>query len=863
MRIALCVFIILISRGLKAQDFKNIITNYLNQKSEELIFKRSDLKDLIIVDQHYSESMGLHNVYVQQAYQGIPILNAIGTFAIKQKRVVNFNSSFIANLENKIETKSTKLSAKKALHHVANNLGLNVKFELYEHSLPNKLIFESNNLKENVPLKLMYILDANDKLRTVWDLSILTPDQNHWWSISLDAVNGEILRQNDWMLNCGFEEIHNYNLKRIKTPKNTFKTLNFIAESSQYRAFPIGIESPNHGNRRLISNPFNSTASPYGWHDTDGVTGAEFTITRGNNVYASEDTNASNSTGYSPDGGENLIFDFIINKDLPPSFNQDAALTNLFVWNNFLHDVWLNYGFDESSGNFQETNYSGQGEGSDFVIADGQDGSGFNNANFATPPEGSKPRMQMFLWSPSPPPEDILSINFPLNISGGYFGLQANFGPRLTPTPITSDLVLIEDDNTSAESSDPHDACDTISNADVLNGKIVVINRGSCFFVQKIQAAQSNNAIAVIVINNVPGDPILMGGNGININIPSIMISQDLGLTIINKLQDGEAINATLANDGPFEIDGDFDNGIIAHEYGHGISNRLTGGADNANCLFNDEQMGEGWSDWIGLMMTMKPEDTPEKPRGYGTFAISQPTTGNGIRPARYSTDMSINPATYGTTNNPNISIPHGVGYVWATMLWDLTWELIDRYGFDSDLYHGSGGNNLAMQLVTDAMKLQSCNPGFVDARDAILQADLLANGGDNQCSIWKVFANRGLGFSAEQGSSLDRFDQVEAFDLPPSITLPCKVLSVDEVAKRSLKIYPNPATDFLKIKSPLGTIGNANLKIFDIQGRMIYNEPFDFNFLLQIDISKYQSGIYMLKIENTQVNISKKLIIK
>ncbi len=45
--------------------------------------------------------------------------------------------------------------------------------------------------------------------------------------------------------------------------------------------------------------------------------------------------------------------------------------------------------------------------------------------------------------------------------------------------------------------------------------------------------------------------------------------------------------------------DGDLDNGIIVHEYGHGVSNRLAGGPANTSCLNNQEQMGEGWSDYF------------------------------------------------------------------------------------------------------------------------------------------------------------------------------------------------------------------------------------------------------------------------
>ena len=100
---------------------------------------------------------------------------------------------------------------------------------------------------------------------------------------------------------------------------------------------------------------------PFGWHDTDGIAGAEYTITRGNNVLASEDREGENTPGYSPDGGTGLNFDFPIDENLPAFMNEDAAITNLFVWNNYVHDVWFSKGFDEASGNFQQNNYNNQG----------------------------------------------------------------------------------------------------------------------------------------------------------------------------------------------------------------------------------------------------------------------------------------------------------------------------------------------------------------------------------------------------------------------------------------------------------------------------------------------------------------------
>ena len=216
--------------------------------------------------------------------------------------------------------------------------------------------------------------------------------------------------------------------------------------------------------------------------------------------------------------------------------------------------------------------------------------------------------------------------------------------------------------------------------------------------------------------------------------------------------------------------DGDYDNGVIAHEYGHGISNRLTGGPAAAGCLSNQEQMGEGWSDYFGMVMTIEVGDSGLDSRGMGTWLFGQGPNGAGIRPYPYSTDFGINPMTYNTIKT--VSVPHGVGSVWCTMLWDMTWALIDEHGFDTDLYNGTGGNNIAMLLVMEGMKLQPCSPGFVDGRDAILEADQLLYGGANQCLIWNAFADRGLGYSAQQGSTGSRSDGVEAFDLPPECSL-------------------------------------------------------------------------------------------
>jgi hypothetical protein len=112
---------------------------------------------------------------------------------------------------------------------------------------------------------------------------------------------------------------------------------------------------------------------------------------------------------------------------------------------------------------------------------------------------------------------------------------------------------------------------------------------------------------------------------------------------------------------------------------------------------------------------------------------------------------MKINDYTYIDAADPTISMPHGIGFVWGTMIWDMYWAFYE-YGFDSDIYYGTGGNNKAIQLVMDGLKLiKEC--WFVEGRDAIIKADAALYDGDNECLIRTVFARRGVGIGASQGT--------------------------------------------------------------------------------------------------------------
>ncbi|MFT6689417.1 MAG: extracellular elastinolytic metalloproteinase [Saprospiraceae bacterium] len=854
------LLIVMICSGVYAQDYKGVIKSYLDENFQQLELLQEDVDQWIVTNEVYSKRSNITHVYVQQSHNGIPVFGAVANFAMKDSKVLFSNTKFISNLSKNINSSNPNSTPNYAIEKAATelNLGKTDKISVVEYKDVNEFIYSKSGIsQENIPVSLVYQPMEDGSVKLAWNLTIYQLDGKHWWNVRLDATTGVILDKNDYNTSCNFHvEKNTSDVKSIKKKSIPNKSSAKGKVGEQYNVFALPVESPSFGSRSVITNPHNIVASPFGWHDDDGADGAEYTITRGNNVYAQEDVNGDDGFGAAPDGTATLNFNFPLDLNQQPINYQDASLTNLFYANNVMHDIWFQYGFDQAAGSFQTNNYEAVSIGSgDPVIADGQDGSGTDNANFGTPPDGGSPRMQMFLWSP--PPADLLTVNSPSRIAGSFIGKDSNYGgPALSDTPITSDLVLAEDDTVLTE-----DACTALINGSEIAGKIAVIRRGDCDFTQKVQFAQDAGAIAVIMVNNVVGNPILMAGTSTTITIPAIMIAKSIGDTIIDALNSNDTINVTLqapaVGETGLNIDGSFENGIIAHEYGHGISNRLVGGPGNTSCLGNAEQMGEGWSDFFGLMITMKSTDTENDARGIGTYANGEPVDGTGIREYRYSPDMSINPFTFNDVKD--VAIPHGVGSVWATMLWDLNWKMIETYGFDPDLYNGTGGNNMTMALVTEGLKLTPCNPGFVDGRNAILRADLALYGGANACLIWKVFARRGLGGSADSGSISQIDDQVVSFELPE---IRGCTLGVDNSNLDLFNIYPNPSNGLINING-VGINEEVKISIFDINGRKVFEKESALNGNTSIKAKELTAGFYILKIQGKEFTHNEKIIIE
>jgi uncharacterized repeat protein (TIGR01451 family) len=766
-----------VSFSISAQEiqFDTEIETFLQSNLSELKLRQSDINDYNIYRQYYSKQTGLNHVFLQQNYQGTPIHKAeIRLHWREDIGWVKTQNSFVGNIDTCEIQSSQSLSQVQAIESACTKLGIEyVKPNRLAKKEDNTVLYQSEFSLEPIPVKAEYYFDGII-LKRVWNLTIYEKDASACWNVLIDANNGELITKYNWVHQCSFSpelacshESHS-SISLIEAPSS-------ISTGASYNVFAVPLESPAHGSRTIEVDPNDLTASPYGWHDTDGEIGAEFTITRGNNVHAYADLENDNySLGDEPDGGAELHFDFPFDPMLEPDQNIDAATVNLFYMNNMMHDVWYHYGFDPQAGNFQSNNYGEGGFGNDFVYAQAQDSSGtgtniaLNNANFYTPYDGSSPTMQMYIWDKPENPYDLFTINSPEGLSGVHeVNPTTDWAGIITSEPVSGELELVDDGTLAGV-----EGCGQLIND--LTGKIALISRGNCQFGTKSLNAQEAGAIAVIIYNNVGGIINMSGGDdGGEVTIPVVSVTKETGELFRDYLLDGETVNATFVNnspEGPEFLDGDFDNGIIAHEYGHGISSRLTG----TTCLSGDEQGGEGWSDFFALAMTAKEGDFAEQSRGIGTYVSAEQNDGRGIRSYPYSRDMALNPMTY--DNIITESVPHGVGSVWATMLWDLYWNFVDVYGYDNDRYNGTGGNNMVMQLVIDGLKLQPCDAEFTQMRDAIILADQILYEGVNECLIWETFARRGLGFSADAGDVFSRGDGFEAFDNLPQCVKELKI---------------------------------------------------------------------------------------
>ncbi|KAF4547252.1 Fungalysin metallopeptidase-like protein [Elsinoe fawcettii] len=544
---------------------------------------------------HYVGSNGIGHVYFKQTAGGLDIDNADFNVNINSDgSILSFGHSFSkttgnhSSISKQIHRDGPQAAFKLASEQLRLPFSCDQAVATLGEDGSTYHIQNASEVMEQPQARLTYVRDVNETLRLAWRIE--SDILSNWLLTYVDAqTNSEILGVVDY------------------------------SADATYEVFPWGVNDPGEGSREVLTDPWCQNASEFGWQSTGGEA---YNWPQGNNAIAQNN----------PDGGDDYTANFRpidAHADFQypysplvgsPTDYTNASIVQLFYTANRYHDLLYSLGFTEVAGNFQSNNNGKGGVGNDAVVLNTLDGSGYNNANFATPPDGYPPRMRMYVWTAAEP-----------------------------------------------------------------------------------------------------------------------------------------------------DRDSSFDAGIVIHEYTHGLSTRLTGGPLNSGCLNTLEAggMGEGWSDFMATAVRLQANDTRSSDYGVGAWSAAQP---GGIRAYLYSTNVKINPLGYPDLNT--MDEVHDIGTIWATMLYEVMWNLIDRYGITKahDPVFESGvptdGRYLAMKLVMDAMALQPCNPNFLQARDAIIDADIALTRGVNGCEIWSAFAKRKMGLSAKY----DAKARTGADDLPEGV---------------------------------------------------------------------------------------------
>jgi extracellular elastinolytic metalloproteinase len=912
---------------------------YFTAQGERQGLHGGDAANPSITSSYFDASSGLTHTYLRQRVNGLDVYGAVGdVHTDRNGKPVLMHQGFVVDAAQLAPSPVPTLTAEQAVSAAAKGLQLPKPVGLTlvrdARDADGKLFNNGGISEYDIPVRLMYLPLQNGQLKLVWDVNIAQLDQQHHWTARVDAHTGQLLDKSDFVVSeaVTFQQLTARALgSRTATVTAPSTTSTKAAanrgglSANSMNVWPVPTEAPTFGPRASVPFPTSASPyaslSPYGWHVSDpratvaGTSvfpssysrlGAGVFLTRGNNVAAYDDSpttvsgngNLLSNTN-SPDGGATLDFDFPFVQGNSAKANEPAAIANLFYWNNMLHDVMQSKGFDEASGNFQYKNATGQGAGGDFVRAEAQDGSGRNNANFSTPADGQSGRMQMYLFDN--PLRPTFNISAPASLAGQLTYGTADFGRPVSAYPgstLCGNVVAVNDGVSG--NTGLHGCATPYANARAVSGNIALIMRGGCSqlgtgtassFAGKVRRAQQNGAIMAIIIDSVATNTVLSNMTGtdtVGIRIPSIFLTGADGARVLAALRAGTTVTGCATSTADF--DGAVDNFIVSHEFGHGISNRLTGGPSNSNCVTQGvgnttyQPMGEGWSDFFGLWITTRTGDVGRTPRGTGSYVEGQGTTGTGIRIKMYSDDMTVNNHTFAVIGTGQYTETHNIGEVWAAALWDLNWQFIYRYGFNPDFLAQTGGNNMFLKLVLQGCKLQTCNPGFLDARDAILRADSLTNNHANSGLIWTMFARRGMGYSANQGprQTVSGFPGgipgltgiVAAYDMPNGVR-PAPMLNPattplisgtrnpSNVNGSLVSAYPNPAQNVLMVQAQLASKTDVQVSMVNLVGQAVISTTAnvaDVQRGLELNTSSLAAGLYVVRLTTSEGTFTTKV---
>ena len=280
--------------------FAQISNGKLDQKLQELVTKKALFQqdaEYVITSEHTSSASGTHHVYFVQAINGIPVKGTESSIHINPDGKVSvFNNRMIKNINNEAaKISSAAMTPELAIQAVASRMVYPMSGSLnqIERRDNGVVVFSDAGIsKTEIPTQLVYLYNGKDGLSLTYELAIAEMRSADWWNFFVDASTGEIVHKFNLTNYCDFGHDHSDDkpfIGPLPAPKEEGNIETIVVNEAapvpaQYRVYAMPDESPNHSSGRvLLVNPESLNASPHGWHDTNGLTGAEFTTARGNN----------------------------------------------------------------------------------------------------------------------------------------------------------------------------------------------------------------------------------------------------------------------------------------------------------------------------------------------------------------------------------------------------------------------------------------------------------------------------------------------------------------------------------------------------------------------------------------------------
>ena len=312
----LVLLTLLASGNAWAQDALQTALKHISEHKQQYKLTSADVSDYVVTDQYVSKKTGVTHLYLQQQHRGIAVEGAVININIDRNgQVVNMGSRFVPNLKAAVRGTAAANTPVQAVAAAARSLKLTPKQELKvqeekaaKGNSRHVVVSPAGISKAPIPAKLLYVPTEDGLVKLAWVVGIYTEDGQHYWNVAVDATSGAILKQEDQVIHdfWGGTPIATdapkaapaaklqhlsaagvpYSPEYLQSATTAQSASAAAATSGTYRVLDVPFETPNHGERTLVSGKEDPIASPLGWHN-DGL--LSYTITRGNNVFAYED----------------------------------------------------------------------------------------------------------------------------------------------------------------------------------------------------------------------------------------------------------------------------------------------------------------------------------------------------------------------------------------------------------------------------------------------------------------------------------------------------------------------------------------------------------------------------------------------